>query len=273
MSLLEQVKLLLRKYQIAPNKFLGQNFMIESATFQHMSDYASLNQNDRVLDAGAGLGFLTRFLAKSCRTVLAVEFDSKLIEALREQFQGVSNVIIIKGDVLRAPVPQFNKVISIPPYRISSRLLLWLLSKDFECAVLIFQKEFANRLVAPIGSEDYGWLAVLTYYHVEVDLLDAIPKSFFIPPPEVDSIIVRLKPRSMPPFRLKNEARFRQITQSLFTQRNRKVRNAILPFMKGILAMKEEDASKLTDTLPFPDKRVRELAPEDFGSLANALSD
>ena len=273
MSLLERTKFLLRKYRIFPNKFLGQNFMVESSVLQSMVNYASLNQNDVVLDIGAGLGFLTRFLSNKCKSVLAVESDAQLVKILREQLKDLPSVKIIEGDVLKARIPQFNKVVSIPPYHISSRLLLWLFSKNFECAVLIFQKEFANRLVVSIGSEDYGWLTVFTYYHVEVELLDNVPKWMFYPQPEVDSIIIRLKPRKMPPFKLKNEVLFRQLVQSLFTQRNRKVRNAILPFMKGIPAIATEKTVKLTEAFPFGDKRVRELAPEDFGALANALSD
>jgi len=246
--------------------------MIDPSVFRCMTGYASLSSNDVVLDIGAGLGFLTRFLASKCKGVLAVESDTRLVKALREQLKDLSNVEIIEGDVLKVQVPQFIKAVSIPPYNISSPLLLWLFSKKFDCAVLIFQKEFANRLVASVGSEDYGWLTVAAYYSVEVELLDEIPKWMFYPRPEVDSVIIRLKPKRPPPFTLKNEALFKQLVQTLFTQRNRKVRNAVLPFIKGVHAATAEDAVKLADSLLFQDKRVRELAPEDFGALTNALT-
>jgi 16S rRNA (adenine1518-N6/adenine1519-N6)-dimethyltransferase len=238
-----------------------------------MSDYASLSSKDVVLDIGSGLGYPTRFLASKCRSVLAVETDDKLVSVLREQLEGLPNVEIIKGNVLKVQVPKFNKVVSIPPYQISSRLLLWLFNRSFDCAVLIFQKEFTNRLVASVGSDDYGWLTVLTYYHVECELLDEVPKSMFYPQPEVNSVIARLSPKHSPPFILKDEKPFTRLVQSLFTQRNRKVRNAVLPFLKGICRKTTKDAMKTADMLPFHDKRVRELAPEDFGALANALSD
>jgi len=272
MSLLNRTKFLLRRYRILPNKRLGQNFMIEPSIFRCMVDYALLGPNDVVLDVGAGLGFLTRFLTSKCKGVLAVESDARLVKALREQLEDLSNVEIIEGDVLKAQISQFNKVISIPPYHISSSLLLWLFSKNFDCAVLVFQKEFANRLVASVGSEDYGWLTVVAYYNVEVELLDEIPKWVFYPRPEVDSVIVRLKPKRPPPFTLKKEALFKQLVQKLFTQRNRKVRNAVLSFIKGTHMATAEDAVKLVDSLLFHDKRVRELAPEDFGALANAFT-
>jgi 16S rRNA (adenine1518-N6/adenine1519-N6)-dimethyltransferase len=247
--------------------------MTEPSIFQCMVDYASLTQSDVVLDIGAGFGFFTRFLGDHCRSVLAVESDARLVQALREQLKDARNVKIIEGDVLKVQIPQFNKVVSIPPYNISSRLLMWLFGRDFDCAVLVFQKEFANRLVASIGSGDYGWLTVFTYYHVEVELLDSVPRWMFYPQPEVDSIVVRLKSRKLPPFKLKNEELFKEIVRSLFTQRNRKVRNAILPFIKGRRTTAAENVAKLAAALPFSDKRARELAPEDFGALANALSD
>ncbi|MBS7621886.1 ribosomal RNA small subunit methyltransferase A, partial [Candidatus Bathyarchaeota archaeon] len=263
-------KLLLRKHRIFPKKRLGQHFMVEPSIFQLLINYASLCKNDVVLDIGAGLGFLTRFLAEKCGRVLAVEVDNGLVRILHEQFGALPNVEVIKGDVLRLSLPAFNKVVSIPPYNISSALIQWLFNKKFECAVSVFQKEFANRLVAPVGSEDYGWLTVLTYYHFDVELLDDVPKSFFYPQPEIDSIIVRLKPKLPPPFRLEDEALFMKLVQALFTQRNRKVRNAIQPFIKREHKLSRE-AVKVAGSLPFHDRRVRELAPEDFGELANAL--
>ena len=246
--------------------------MVEPSIFQCMTKYASLSQDDVVLDIGAGLGFLTCFLAKKCKCVLAVESDSRLVGVLHVELRDLPNVELIEGNVLKAQIPQFNKVVSVPPYHISSSLLTWLFNKNFECAVLIFQKEFANRLVASVGSEDYGSLTVVAYYHVEVELFNDIPKWMFYPQPEVSSIIVRLEPKKPPPFTLKDKVLFRQLVQTLFTQRNRKVRNAVLPFIKSKDVTTAENAVKLTDSLPFHDKRVRELAPEDFGALANALA-
>jgi 16S rRNA (adenine1518-N6/adenine1519-N6)-dimethyltransferase len=268
---LEETKQLIRTHRITPNRLLGQNFMVEPSLYGKLCAYASLDVSDVVLDAGAGFGFLSRFLSDKCKAVIAVEKDPEVAKALREQVKGIGNVTVIERDVLKAVLPEFNKVIAIPPYYLSSNLVAWLLERNIACAVLVVQKEFANRLNASVSSKDYGWLTVLTYQHAEAELLDAVPKGMFFPQPEVDSVIVRLKPWSKSPFNVKDEAFFKQITKWLFTQRNKKLGKALAPFFKTNLQLSKQDAEKLAVALPFHDKRVRELTPEQFGALANAI--
>jgi len=136
---------------------------------------------------------------------------------------------------------------------------------------LTFQEEFAKRLSAQVGSKDYSRLTVATYYRADAELLDFVPKSAFYPPPDVDSLVVRMKPRA-PPFRIKDEKTFFELVQIMFTQRNKKVRNAVLPFLLKRRISKEK-ALKLADSLLFHEKRVRELAPEDFGALTNEIAE
>ncbi len=246
--------------------------MVEPSLYSKLCTYASLNDSDVVLDAGAGFGFLSRFLASKCKMVLAIEKDPKIAFVLREQLKDVSNVTIIEGDVLKAKLPLFNKVIAIPPYYLSSHLIAWLIECDAVCAVLILQKEFANRLIAPVGSEDYGWLTVVTCQKAEVALLDMVPKALFYPQPEVDSVIMRLKPWGKAPFKVKDAGFFKRMVKWLFTQRNKKLDNALVPFIKTELKLDKIESAKKVSNLPFLDKRVRELSPEDFGAIANALS-
>jgi len=269
MSFVKETKRLLRLYRVFPKKRLGQNFVIDSALLQRMISYASVNREDTVLEVGAGLGFLTKLLSSVCKRVVAIEVDRKLAEMLRNELRNLQNVDLIEGDVLNVPVPQFNKVVSTPPYSISSPLLFWLLEKSFDCAVLTFQKEFGERLTAPVASKDYGRLTVGTYYRAEAELLDYVPRSMFYPPPDVDSVVVRLKPREEPAFDVEDKETFFELVQTLFTQRNKKVRNAIVPFLRG--RVRKADVTRLADSLLFHDKRVRELAPEDFGALASQI--
>jgi 16S rRNA (adenine1518-N6/adenine1519-N6)-dimethyltransferase len=269
----QETNRLLRMFRIVPNRLLGQHFIVESSVFSLLSDYASLRQSDVVLDAGAGFGFLTRFLVNKCKSVIAVEKAPQVAEVLREQLRGVVNVTVIEGDVLKAALPEFNKVVAIPPYYLSSRLVTWLLERKVECAVLVLQREFAYKLVAAVGSEDYGWLTVVACHSAEVELLDAVPKSMFYPQPKVDSVIVRLKPWKTAPFGVKDEAFFMRIVRWLFTQRNKKLSNALAPFIKSAFKVSKEEAEKRVCAVPFGERRVRELAPKHFGALANALKD
>ena len=268
---LEETKQLLRTYRISPNKLLGQNFMVETSLYPKLCNYAALQSSDVVLDAGAGLGFLARFLADKCKAVIAVEKDRQVAEVLREQTKEIGNVNVIEGDVLKMALPKFNKVIAIPPYYLSSHLITWILERKIDYAVLILQKEFSLRLLATIGSEDYGWLTVVTNQHAEVQLLDAVTKEMFYPQPEIDSVILSLKTWSIKPFEVKDEAFFKQMVKWLFTQRNKKIVKALSPFLKTTLKLSKEEAEKLAHTLPFCNRRARELSPKNLGELANAI--
>lgn len=268
MSLTERTKKLLKRHRIFPSKRLGQNFMVDDGYMHSMAYYASLSREDVVLEVGAGFGALTRVLSVLCGKVIAVEVDRRLVELLKNELTGFDNAVVIEGDVLEATIPEFDKVVANPPFHISSPILFCLLEKGFDLAVLTFQKEFAERLVADVGSKDYSRLTVETYYRAEVELLETVPKEAFFPLPDVDACIVRLKPRSAPPFHVKDEQVFHELVRTLFTQRNRKVRNAVVGFLR-----KTGVGESLADSLLFHDKRVRELAPEDFGAIANELSD
>jgi len=269
MDLLQETRRLLHLHRISPKKRLGQNFAVSSALLQKLISYASVNGEDVVLEVGAGLGFLTRLLAKRCGRVIAVEVDPRLARVLRMQVQGLPNVDVIEGDVLRVPIPRFDKMVSTPPYSISSPLLFWLLERKFDCAVLTFQSEFAGRLAAPVGSGDYGRLTVSAYYLAHVELLDPVPKETFYPPPDVESTVVRLTPRE-PPFPLENREVFFDLVRALFTQRNRKVRKAVMLFLGG-RELARGEAKRIAGALSLRDRRVRELAPEDLGILSNEL--
>ena len=270
---LEKTKRLLQSNKIVPNKVLGQNFLIEQSLYTKLCESASLNKSDVILDAGAGFGLLACFLAERCKAVVAVEKDPKVVNILRGQTKDLRNITVIEGDVLTTSLPWFNKVISAPPYYLSSNLITWLLQRKFDCAVLILQKEFADRLVATVGSEDYSWLTVVTNHLAEVQLFNAVPRSMFYPPPEVNSIIVRLRPRSNKLFEIKDPAFFERLVKWLFTQRNKKLSKALAPFIRDNCKLSKQEANKLSLSLPYHDKRPREMAPIDFGAVANALSE
>ena len=269
MSLLGETKRLLRYYKIIPKKRLGQNFLVDEEILHKMVCYASVSSSDTVLEVGAGFGFLTERLAENAERVIAVEIDERLVKALKKRLRTYGNITILHGDVMKISVPHFNKVVSTPPYSISSPLHFWLLNRPFEQAVLSFQEEFARRLTASVGSKDYGRLTVTTYYRADVEILDAIPKESFWPSPKVDSLIIRLRPRKSP-FRVIDEEIFFDVVRAIFTQKNKKLRNAIKPFF-GRFRLPSKEAMKIADSLPFRDRRPRELSPEEIGLVADEI--
>jgi 16S rRNA (adenine1518-N6/adenine1519-N6)-dimethyltransferase len=269
---IRETKTLLRTRRIVPNRLLGQNFTVEPSVFTKLVQYANLSQEDTVLEVGAGFGFLTDFLSKSSGVVLAVEKDSRVADVLHERFRHSNNVTVISGDALKVDLPAFNKVVAIPPYYLSSRLVVWLLTQKVDCAVWVLQQEFADRLVAAVGSESYSWLTVAAYHSLRVELLDAVPKHSFFPQPEVDSVIIRLTPWSQAPFAVKDKTLFLRMVRWLFTQRNKKLCNALVPFIKTMHEVPRDEAERIAASIAFRDKRVRTLSPRDFGALANALA-
>jgi 16S rRNA (adenine1518-N6/adenine1519-N6)-dimethyltransferase len=271
MSLIHETRSILRAYGISPKKGLGQNFVVDAGLLERMISYAQIRGDEVVLEIGAGLGFLTELLAERCREVIAVELDPKLTMILRDRLSAFENITVLQGDILKLPVPPFSKVVSSPPYSISSPIIHWLIERNSECDVLIFQKEFVDRLVAEPGSKDYGSLTIFTYYRADADLLEPVPRRAFWPQPSVDSVIVRLKPKK-PPFQLKDESVFYELVRTLFTQRNRKVRNAIKPFLKK-LRLSDREIKEWSEIIPFINRRTRELTPEDFGVIANEVAD
>jgi len=267
----EQIRQLLKAHNITPNKLLGQNFMIQPSYYTKLAEYAGLGKSDVVLDIGAGFGFLTRFLAERCRGVIAVEKDPHIARVLKETFRSIDNVTVVEGDVLKVELPPFNKAVAAPPYYLSSELVIWLLNRKIDCAVLIVQREFAERLVAKVGSEEYGWLTVVVQQQAEAKLLEPVPKDMFYPPPDVESVIVNIKPWATPPFEVKDSAAFMHLAKWLFTQRNRKLAKALAPYIRSTQKLSKQEAEKLAGNFPFSQKRPRELSPKDFGAIADAL--
>ena len=151
-NLIKRAKHLLRLYEVSPKKRLGQNFAVNSGMLRRLVSHSSLTEDDVVLEVGPGFGFLTQLLSNNCKKVIAVEVDPQLVSFLRTQLHSLKNIELIEGDILKVSLPPFNKVVSAPPYSISSPLIFRLLEQEFDGAVLILQKEFAERLAASVGT-------------------------------------------------------------------------------------------------------------------------
>ncbi|HET6403766.1 MAG TPA: 16S rRNA (adenine(1518)-N(6)/adenine(1519)-N(6))-dimethyltransferase RsmA [Candidatus Thermoplasmatota archaeon] len=229
-----------------PRPKLGQHFLRDVRYAERAVEAAELLPTEVALEVGPGKGVLTRLLAPRVAKLIAVELDPALAAAL-----DVPNVELIEGDAVQVELPRFDACVSNLPYQISSPFLFRLLERDFRVAVLMVQKEFADRLVAKVGTGDYGRLSVNAQRRADVEILARVPPGAFDPPPKVDSAIVRIRPRppafDVPP-------NFDAVVERAFAQRRKKLSNS--------LGRKD---------IPHADRRPEELTPEEFADVARRL--
>ncbi|MGB9939223.1 16S rRNA (adenine(1518)-N(6)/adenine(1519)-N(6))-dimethyltransferase RsmA [Methanosarcina sp.] len=232
---------------------------------------ADLGPEDVILEIGAGIGNLTERLARKAKKIIAVELDPALIRVLHDRFDEVENVEIIAGDALKVDFPEFDKVVSNLPYSISSEITFKLLRRKFKLGILMYQYEFAARMVSLPNCKDYSRLTVDTCYFADASILMKIPKSAFQPAPEVDSAVVKLVPRPAP-FEVKDEAFFMDFVAAVFSQRRKKLRNAILNTNH---LLKIPDIKEVIARLPgdLMSKRAENLTPGELAQVANQIID
>ena len=182
-------------------KSFGQHILKNPAIVNAIVDKAGVKSTDVVLEIGPGTGNLTTKLLDACKKVVAVEFDPRMVLELRRRVQGDpvqnSKLEIIQGDFLKVDLPYFDVCVANVPYQISSPLIFKLLAHRpmFRSATLMFQREFAMRLVAPPGDALYCRLSVNTQLLARTQHILKVGKNNFRPPPKVDSSVVRLEPR------------------------------------------------------------------------------
>jgi len=241
----------------------GQNFLVDKNIAELEIKHADIQKKDIVLEIGPGTGVLTTLIADKASKVVAIEIDDKLIDRLKSFLP--ENVMLIHDDALKVDfgkLPKFNKIVSNLPFQISSPITFKFFEYDFELAVLIYQKEFADRMVAKPGGKDYSRLSVGVYYKSFCDVVARVPKTCFYPQPKVDSSIIKLKPRATPPFFVKDKKLFFDLTRDLFNHRRKKISNTI-----------EKLYGVISDDLPYSDRRVEELSPEQISEVCNFLFD
>ena len=269
MSLKFSVEKLIARYRLKPRKKFGQNFLIDKGLMERMVEYAEVKSDDVVVDVGAGFGFLTEILAKKAGKVICVELDPKLYNFLRGKFSGKGNVKVVLGDFCKLNFKGlYNKVVSSPPYSAISRIFFKILEEGFEVAVLVLQREFALRLKAKPGEKDYGRLTVMAYAKCDVEFLEEISASSFYPKPKVSSILVKVIPKKELPMNIENWNMFEQTVKVLFTQKNKKLKNALKIFSNynGFHWIRS-----IIPGLPYLERRVFTLRPEEICEISNIL--
>jgi 16S rRNA (adenine1518-N6/adenine1519-N6)-dimethyltransferase len=254
---------------LAPDKRKDQHFLIDQSVLHRIVEAAGLSSDEDVLEIGAGPGNLTRLLAKKAHHVYSIELDRRFAEALCADFKG-SNVTIIQGNALKVDFPRFDKVVANLPYSISSEVTFKLLRHPFKFAILMYQREFAQRMAARVGEEEYSRLSVTVQHFADVKLLFNVSRRAFNPQPEVESTVVRLTPRPAG-YTVVDEDLFMKLVAAAFAGRRKKLRKALL---NGAHMMGLKDPQAVIPALPSEilDRRAEQVSPDEFALLANEVA-
>ncbi|CAI1494037.1 putative ribosomal RNA small subunit methyltransferase A [Thermococcus nautili] len=261
---------LIYKYNLRPNRDLGQNFLIVPDIIERNVERAELSERDVVLEIGPGLGVLTKELAERAGKVYAIEKDRRIIEILRKEYAW-PNVELIEGDAVKVEWPEFNKMVSNLPYQISSPVTFKLLKHEFERAVLIYQLEFAERMVARPGDKNYSRLSLMVQAKANVELVERIGKGAFWPRPKVDSAVVVIEPKP-------GDERIEldeNLVKALFQHRRSTVASALKKsaHMLGVDKRKLKEVRNLLNSVPHSGKRVFQLGPAEVKEIEERLRD
>ncbi len=262
---------ILNKGDIKLDKRKGQNYLVDKDVLSRIIKSSDLSKNDTILEIGAGIGTLSIPLAENAGKVIAIEQDKKVAQILIKRLDQlhISNVEVIVGDATKLDFPNFNKVISNLPYKISSPITFKLLEKKFELAVLMYQMEFAERMIANAGDSNYSRLSVMMHFYAHVEMLFKVSKNAFFPKPKVSSAVIRMKPKNV----IKVDKCFLDVTRALFQHKRKKVRNALTDSFHEIGDLDKSERRDLISKLDqkLLDQRVIKMEPQNILELSKEI--
>ena len=275
----KQTKDILNENGIKLNRNLGQNYLIDRNKRDQIIEFGNITKDDVILEIGTGIGTLTIELAKRAKRVIAIEQDSKISEILAKRLktEKIDNVELINDDALKVDFPPFNKIISNLPYQISSPITFKFLDYDFDLAILMYQKEFAQRMNGEVGSKNYSRLSAMLYFKCDVEILSDVSCESFIPKPQIDSSVVKLTPKEnkIPDDEFRTYSKF---TRALFQHRNKKIKNALVDSRHIIGNVDKKVLKKRLNgiedemILDYLKKRVVVLTPEEILFISQNLN-
>lgn len=278
-----RTKEILKKHGFTFKKSLGQNFLTEPNILRKIVETAGIDENTNVIEVGPGIGALTEQLARNAAQVLAFEIDDRLLPVLQDTLAPYPNVTVVHQDVLEADLVKTTgevftkdlpiKVVANLPYYITTAIMMHFLESDLPVAemVVMMQREVADRISAAPGTKAYGSLTIAVQYYMEAKLAFIVPKTVFVPQPNVDSAILKLTRRPTPAVAVTDEQAFFRLTKAAFQLRRKTLWNNLLH------AYGKDDATKawLTKSLEEadidPKRRGETLSLAEFAALSNAL--
>lgn len=273
------IKSVMARHGVTFNKGLGQNFLVDPEVCPAMAEAAGLDENTCAIEIGPGVGVLTAELAKRAGKVLSFEVDERLLPVLAETLADFNNVEIINQDVMKADLKAIIEekckdmdivVCANLPYYITSPIIMLLLESrlPIKSITVMVQKEAADRLCAEVGSRDGGAVTVAVNYYAESEKLFFVPRDSFLPPPKVNSEVIRLTVRENPPVDVKNEKDFFKLVKAAFSQRRKTAENSI---SSGTGLKKDVIAQALADAGLEKTVRAEKMTMEDFAKLSDIL--
>lgn len=274
---------ILKKFGFSMKKSLGQNFLIDPNILHKIVEAAQLTKQTGVIEIGPGIGALTEQLARSSGKVIAFEIDQRLKPVLKETLSHYSNVEILFEDVLKADLPSiisekligFSDIMVVAnlPYYVTTPIIMKLLEEKLPIRglVVMIQKEVAERMAAVPGTKDYGSLSIAIQFYTKPETVCIVPKTVFIPQPNVDSAVARLTVREKPAVTVINESFFFQIVKISFAQRRKTILNNLVSGLKNGKEKKDVIYEVLTSCQIESGRRGETLSIEEFAKLSDAL--
>ena len=278
-----RTKEILDKYGFSFKKSLGQNFLIDTNILNRIVDHAELTENSGAIEIGPGIGALTEQLAKRADKVVAFEIDQRLLPILEDTLSPYPNVKVIHSDVLKADVQEVMKqefenqedvmVVANLPYYVTTPILMKLLEERLPIRgiVCMLQKEVGDRISAKPGTKEYGSLSIAVQYYTKAETVMIVPKTVFMPQPNVDSAVIRLTLHDEPPVKVKDETFFFKVTRSSFAQRRKTILNNLTSQLPDGKQKKESIQAALQQAGVEESRRGETLTIEEFAQLSNAL--
>ncbi|MDI6765044.1 MAG: 16S rRNA (adenine(1518)-N(6)/adenine(1519)-N(6))-dimethyltransferase RsmA [Thermodesulfobacteriota bacterium] len=267
----------LREYGLSPKKRLGQHFLVDRNILDKVIRTAEVNKKDVVLEVGPGLGEMTLGLARRAKRVIAVEIDSTLVEILKKKMSTVSNVEIIKEDILKVDFDALSrhaeaplKVVANLPYQISTPLLFRFIEsrRFFSSLTLMLQKEVVERMIAPAGVKTYGALSIFVQMVSHPSIHFFISPSAFFPRPKVESTVVHLVWREEPWIEPDDEKWFKEVVKASFSHRRKTLINSLKHSGLPLPLLIEE---RMKATGIDPRRRPETLSIKEFIHLSEVL--
>ncbi|MBT2571556.1 16S rRNA (adenine(1518)-N(6)/adenine(1519)-N(6))-dimethyltransferase RsmA [Planococcus sp. ISL-110] len=274
---------IMAKYDLKVKKSLGQNFLIDPNILRKIVGQAKLTKKSAVIEIGPGIGALTEHLAREAGKVLAFEIDQRLLPVLADTLSPYDNISIVHADILKTDVQaaidselaDYEDIVVVAnlPYYVTTPIILKLLLEKLPIRgmVVMLQKEVAERITAKPGTKAYGSLSIAIQYYTQAEMALTVPKSVFLPQPNVDSAVIRMTKREVPEVEVIDEDFFFSVTRGSFVQRRKTILNNLQVAMPLGKEKKELILKALEEAEIDPIRRGETLTIKEFGLLADKL--